>query len=152
MLAGGPIIKPDGLFEGFALPRKFKRPGEERSEAEKLIAGLWQSFSSLGLCEFVAFFQQYPLKELIKSILGWDLTMDDLVKIGLRIQTLRQAFTLREGIDIIKNKIPERTVKVDYLEDYKGYCSKMGWNPENGYPLKETLTELDLDFVVKDLY
>ncbi len=152
MIAGGPIIKPDGLFEGFALPRKFKRPGEERSEAEKLIAGLWQSFNSLGLCEFLAFFQQYPLKEFIKSIVGWDLSMDELIKIGLRIQTLRQAFTLREGVDIINSKLSDRTVSIDYLEDYKGYCEKMGWNPKNGYPLKETLIDLNLDFVVKDLY
>jgi aldehyde:ferredoxin oxidoreductase len=152
MIAGGPIIKPDGLFEGFALPRKFKRTGEERSEAEKLVAGLWQSFNSLGLCEFIAFFQKYPLKEIIKSIVGWDLSMDELVKIGLRIQTLRQAFTLREGVDIIKSTISDRAVSIDYLEDYKGYCEKMGWNPETGYPLKETLADLDLDFVVNDLY
>ncbi|NVM44288.1 MAG: aldehyde ferredoxin oxidoreductase family protein [Candidatus Lokiarchaeota archaeon] len=152
MLAGGPLMKPNGLFDGFSLPEKFKRRGEDRSEAEKLIAGLWQSFNSLGLCEFLAFYLQYPLKELIKSIVGWDLSVNDLVKIGLRIQTLRQAFTLREGVDIINSKLSERTVSIDYLEDYKGYCEKMGWNPENGYPLKETLTNLNLDFVVKDLY
>ncbi|MBY8988551.1 MAG: aldehyde ferredoxin oxidoreductase family protein [Candidatus Lokiarchaeota archaeon] len=152
MLAGGPIIKPDGLFEGFTLPRKFKRPGEDRSEAEKLIVGLWQSFNSLGLCEFIVFFQQYPLKKIIKSILGWDLSIDELVKIGIRIQTLRQAFSLREGVDIINSKLSDRTVSIDYLEDYKGYCEKMGWNPETGYPLKETLIDLNLDFVVKDLF
>ncbi|NHJ20390.1 MAG: aldehyde ferredoxin oxidoreductase [Candidatus Lokiarchaeota archaeon] len=152
MLAMGPIIKPDGLFEGIALPRKFKRAGEERSEAEKLVAGLWQSFNSLGLCEFSAFFQQYPLKKLIKAIVGWDISMEEIIKIGLRIQTLRQAFTLREGVDIIKNNISDRAVSIDYLEDYKGYCEKMGWNPDNGYPLKETLEELNLNFVINDLY
>lgn len=152
MLAIGPIIKPDGLFEGVALPRRFKRTGEERSEAEKLVAGLWQSFNSLGLCEFSAFFQQYPLKQMIKSIVGWDISMEEIIKIGLRIQNLRQAFTLREGVDIIKSTISERAVTIDYLEDYKGYCEKMGWNPENGIPLKETLKNLDLEFVIKDLY
>ncbi|GAJ18530.1 unnamed protein product, partial [marine sediment metagenome] len=95
---------------------------------------------------------KYPLLELIKAVVGWDLTIEEAIKTGRRIQTLRQAFTLREGIDIIKNRIPERTVTVDYLEDYKGYCEKMGWNPETAYPLKETLTELDLDFAAKDLY
>ena len=78
--------------------------------------------------------------------------MDELIKTGLRIQTLRQAFTLREGVDIINSKLSDRAVSIDYLEDYKGYCEKMGWNPENGYPLKETLADLDLDFVEKDLY
>jgi aldehyde:ferredoxin oxidoreductase len=152
MLAGGPLIKPDGLFVGFTLPKKFKRPGEDRSEAEKLIAGLWQTFSSLGLCEFVAFFQQYPLSALIKSVVSWDFSMDELIKIGLRIQSLRQAFTLREGVKIIESKISERVVDIDYLADYKGFCEKMGWNPENGYPLRDTLKDLDLEYVIKDLY
>ncbi len=47
---------------------------------------------------------------------------------------------------------PTKGTTVDYITEYKGYCEKMGWNPENGYPLKETLEELGLDFVIKDLY
>ena len=91
--------------------------------------------------------------------------MEEMVKSGLRIQALRQAFTLREGIKIVENKIPGRAVgdppfergptkdtTVDYVKEYKGYCEEMGWNPENGTPLKETLTDLNLDFVVKDFY
>ncbi|MFX1442764.1 MAG: aldehyde ferredoxin oxidoreductase family protein [Promethearchaeota archaeon] len=152
MLAGGPFMKPDGLFQGLGLPKKFKRPGEDRSEAEKLTTAIWQSFCAVGLCEFVFFFQKYPLLEVIKGSTGWDINMDELIKIGLRIQALRQAFSLREGVEIINNKLPERAVGVDYLEDYKDYCEKMGWNPENGYPLKETLIDLNLDFVIKDLY
>ena len=152
IFVAGPIFKPNGLFEGITLPRRFKRPGEDRSEAEKIITAIMQFTHSLGLCEFVYYFQKYPLLEIVKAVVGWDITIEEAIKTGRRIQTLRQAFTLREGIDIIKNRIPERTVTVDYLEDYKGYCSKMGWNPETGYPLKETLTELDLDFVVQDLY
>ena len=148
----GPIIKPNGLFEGITLPKKFKRPGDDRSEAEKLFTAIMQFTHSLGLCEFVYVFQKYPLLELVKAVVGWELDIAEAIKTGQRIQTLRQAFTLREGIDIIKNKIPERTVAVDYLEDYKGYCEKMGWNPETGYPLKVTLTDLNLDFVVKDLF
>ena len=147
----GPIIKPNGLFEGITLPKKFKRPGEDRSEAEKIFTGIMQFTHSIGLCEFIYVFQKYPLLELIKAVVGWDLTIDEAIKTGQRIQTLRQAFTLREGIDLIKNKIPERSVEVDYLEDYKGYCEKMGWNPENAYPLDETLRNLNLEFVIKDL-
>ena len=152
MFSGGSMIKPDGLFEGFALPKRFKRPGDDRSEAEKLVTAIWQTYCSVGICEFALFLQQYPLLNLIKASTGWDISIDDLVKIGLRIQTLRQAFNLREGVDIINNKLPERAVGVDYLQDYKDYCEKMGWNPDNGYPLKETLSDLNLDFVIKDLY
>jgi len=148
----GPMLEPNGLFEGFQLPKNYEIPGKDRYEAEKLVTGIWQCMESLGLCQFIIYFLKYPLIPLIKAIVGWDLTIDDLVKIGTRIQTLRQAFTLREGVDIVNNRLPERAIGVDYLTDHKGYCEKMGWNPSNGKPLKETLKKLDLDFVVKDLY
>ena len=148
----GPIIKPNGLFEGISLPKKFKRPGEDRSNAEKLFSSLMQFTNSIGLCEFIYVFQKYPLLELVNAATGWDFTIDDALKAGQRIQTLRQAFTLREGIDIIKNKIPDRVVDVDYLADYKDYCEKMGWNPESGVPLEQTLYDLNLEFVLNDLY
>ncbi len=41
---------------------------------------------------------------------------------------------------------------IDYKTENKGYCEKMGWNPENGYPLKDTLIKLNLEFTIKDLY
>ncbi|MBY8985673.1 MAG: aldehyde ferredoxin oxidoreductase family protein [Candidatus Lokiarchaeota archaeon] len=146
MLAGG------SMFRDFNLPKNIKSPGDERSEAEMKIAGFWQTICSLGLCEFATFFQQYPLAGLIKALTGWEMSMDEFLEIGLRIQTLRQAFTIREGVDIIKNKLPDRTYDSDYLADYKDYCRKMGWDPENAYPLEETLKALNLEFVIKDLY
>ncbi|GAG44731.1 unnamed protein product, partial [marine sediment metagenome] len=47
---------------------------------------------------------------------------------------------------------PTKGKTVDYIKEYKGYCEKMGWNPENGVPLKDTLIDLSLDFVIKDFY
>jgi len=147
-----PIIKPNKLFEGFQLPKKIKQWGEERNEAKKLVIAQYQVICSLGLCEFLYYFPKYPLVGLIKAATGWDITMEEIIKIGLRIQTLRQAFSLREGVDIINNKLPERAAGVDYLGDYRGTLEKLGWNTQNAYPLKQTLTDLNLDFVIKDLY
>jgi len=96
--------------------------------------------------------QKYPLFDLIKAVVGWDLFAEEAIKIGQRIQTLRQAFTLREGVDLINNKLPDRTYDMNYLEDYKRYCEKIGWNPENGFPKVETLKNLNLEYVIKDLY
>ncbi|MHA1490532.1 MAG: aldehyde ferredoxin oxidoreductase family protein [Promethearchaeota archaeon] len=152
MMVGGPMLKKDGLFPGFSLPKKFKRPGEGRNEALKVSSSLWQATSCLGLCQFAYFFQQYPLTDILKSVLGWDMTMEEIVKAGDRIQTLRQAFTIREGVDIVNNTIPKRSVGENYKKDYIAYCKQIGWNPKNGYPFKETLTNLELDFLNKDLY
>ena len=91
--------------------------------------------------------------------------MNRKIKIGLRIQNLRQAFTLREGVDLMNNELPGRAVgnppfksgpyqgiTIDYKTEQIGYCKKMGWNPENGYPLEETLRDLNLEHIVRDLY
>ncbi|MFW9948807.1 MAG: aldehyde ferredoxin oxidoreductase family protein [Candidatus Thorarchaeota archaeon] len=149
----------------FILPRRYRKTGDDRYEAMKMCAGLHQVINSLGMCLFTYWFQTYPLLECIKGVTGWDLSIEELIEIGLRIQNLRQAFTLREGKDLINNNLPGRVVgdppfeigpnkskTVDYKADMLGYCQKMGWNPDTGYPLKETLQSLDLEFVIKDLY
>jgi aldehyde:ferredoxin oxidoreductase len=119
----------------------------------------------LGLCYFTTLFGEYPLVGLVNALTGWNIDIDELITIGLRIQTLRQAFTLREGIDITNNELPGRVVgdppddkgplegkTTEYKDFYRLYCKEMGWNPDNGYPLKETLKQMDLDFVMRDLY
>jgi aldehyde:ferredoxin oxidoreductase len=141
------------LFEGFTYPRKFRRPGDDRKKAGRLLTGLWQSLNSLGFCYFVILQQKYPLTGLINAATGWDIDMEEIITTGLRIQTLRQAFNLREGVNTLKNKLPERAHAFDdYLEDYQGVIEEMGWDPDSGKPTKETLAELNLDFLIKDLY
>jgi len=153
MFVQGPIRTPNGLFEGITFPKKFKRKGEDdRYEAEKIVAEIYQFTNCVGLCQFAWFMQKYPLFDLVKAVVGWDLFAEEAMKIGQRIQTLRQAFTLREGVNLINNKLPDRTYDMNYLEDYKRYCEKIGWNPENGYPKVETLKNLNLEYVIKDLY
>jgi aldehyde:ferredoxin oxidoreductase len=114
---------------------------------------------------FSTLFGPYPFIDLIKKLTGWNISLDELIKTGLRIQTLRQSFNIIEGINIMENRLPGRItghppdkigptkdITVEYEKFFKGYCREMGWNPENGYPLKETLKDLNLDFVIKDLY
>jgi aldehyde:ferredoxin oxidoreductase len=158
----GPINK---FQKGFRLPKGWKRDEKKKQKGQMLVTSFHQVLSSSGLCMFSTLFGSYPFIDLINSLTGWNLSIDNLITIGLRIQSLRQAFTLREGIDIVKNKLsgrisghppdtkgPTKGISIEYEDFYKGYCREMGWNPENGYPLKETLKDLDLNFVIKDLY
>jgi aldehyde:ferredoxin oxidoreductase len=164
MAGMGPVTKNE-LIDGFILPKSWKKSGDDRNEAHKLMASLSQFSSCLGLCMFSSMFQMYPMLELINAATGWNMTIDELIKVGLRIQTLRQAFTIREGVILAENELPGRASgnppmesgphkdkTIDYKSDYKGYCEKMGWNPQNGFPLKETLKDLDLEFIIEDIY
>ncbi|MFX0039544.1 MAG: aldehyde ferredoxin oxidoreductase family protein [Promethearchaeota archaeon] len=158
----GPINK---FQKGFKLPKGWKRNEKKKQEGQKLTTAFHQVLSSAGLCLFSTLFGPYPFIDLINSFTNWNISVEELITIGLRIQTLRQAFTLREGTDIANNKLsgrvtgnppdkkgPTKGISVEYEEFYKGYCKEMGWNPKNGFPLKETLQNLDLGFVIKDLY
>ncbi len=158
----GPINK---FQKGFKLPSGWKKDEKRKQKGQMLISSFHQVLNSAGLCMFATLFGSYPFYDLINTLTGWDNSVEDFIKIGLRIQTLRQSFTLREGIDIANNTIPDRVIgnppdkrgptkgiTIEYKDFYKGYCREMGWNPENGYPLKETLKNLDLEFVIEDLY
>jgi len=145
LISKGCLSEPNGYIDGLKLPNN-------RFKAIKLVSSLWQTTSCLGLCQFTYSFQKYPLLEAIRAVTGWELNIDELLRIGHRIQTLRQSFALKEGINIVESKLPERAVDFDYKANYKEFCKQMGWNPETGIPLKKTLKELELDFVIKDFY
>lgn len=158
----GPLSK---LIDGFSLPKKWKKGKRGRAKAQRILTGAVQYSNSLGLCVLTSAFGKYPITEIMKAITGWDVTPNEIIETGLRIQALRQAFTLREGEILAHDELPGRPygeppqergpnkgVTVEYKEFFRDVCEEMGWNPENGYPLKETLKELKLDFVIKDLY
>ncbi|MFX0165273.1 MAG: aldehyde ferredoxin oxidoreductase family protein [Candidatus Hodarchaeota archaeon] len=164
MVAMGPIGRNE-LIDGFIIPKNFRQMGDDRFKALMLVNTLAQFSNSLGLCMFSNMISNYPMMELIKAATGWDISVEELIKTGLRIQTLRQAFTIREGVILAENELPGRAIgnppfesgphkgkTIDYKGDYQGFCEKMGWNPKNGFPLKESLADLNLDFVIKDLY
>ena len=147
------------------LPKKRKKNNNAKIEAQVIATGFHQILNCAGMCMFSTSFGPYPFIDLLNALTGWNNNVEEYITTGLRIQTLRQAFTLREGIKISQNELPDRVIgippakkgplkgkTIEYKDFYRKYCIRMGWNPENGYPLKDTLEKLDLEFVIKDLY
>jgi len=119
---------------------------------------LW---TSAGLCVFAIWPCTLPLVEAISAATGWDFTMAEGLKAGRRIQTLRQAFNIREGINTTEWRIPKRVTiastgpnkgrKVDFdAMKEKGYKA-LGWDIKTGKPLELTLSELGLKELVGQL-
>ncbi|MCA9514400.1 MAG: hypothetical protein KC635_05615, partial [Myxococcales bacterium] len=57
-----------------------------------------QVMNGLGLCMFTSLTGQLPWLALVNALTGWGMTEADLMDAGERIQNLRAAFNLREGI------------------------------------------------------
>ena len=125
------------------------------------IAKFKQTIEATGLCIFALNMGAYPYLETIQAITGWEVSLDELLETGYRIQTLRQMFNAREGA--IHHYIPQRAFgsppltkgplkgnTFDLERIAQDYYEAMGFQ-RNGIPKKETLEFLNLDFAVPDL-
>lgn len=105
---------------------------------------------------------------MLKLITGMDVTEEELVDAADRVYALERAFNIREGIEsretdvlpkrFMEEPIPEGPSKgkvitreiLDLLLDE--YYEERGWDKVTGYPTKETLERLNLEYVINDLY
>ena len=96
--------------------------------------------------------------ELIEAATGWDVTGEEVQRIGERIVNLERAFNAREGLTRADDTLPRRfleeplpegsgpsTGSVIELEPMlEEYYQARGWDGETGLPTQEKLEELGL--------
>lgn len=118
---------------------------------------------SLGLCklEGIAIKPLLPrhFRNLLHAATGWDVTVEELEKIGERIWTLERMFGVREGIgrsdDLPPKRLFEEPIRTgpgtgerlqpeDYNVMLDEYYQLRGWDRQTGIPLAEKLAELGL--------
>ena len=116
-------------------------------------------FTASGFCEFPLFVAKTPFVEYISAVTGWDFTLEEALTTGRRIQTLRQVFNVREGLQPEDFSLPHR-IKVapsigplqgkmiDFASLRSAYFKGLGWNPETGKPLEETIAKVGLKHLV----
>jgi len=136
-----------------------------RGEANKAGSDLTHAVNSAGMCLLgMGFMPASAITDFINFATGWDLSMQDLLKLGERVANMRQAFNAREGVNITDFKFPGRiignpaleagptagkTVDLDTLR--KDFLTARGWHIETGRPSTEKLLELGLDDVAEAL-
>lgn len=99
----------------------------------------------------------WRLFDYLNAATGWNVTPDDYMVIGKRMQTLRQMFNIREGIEPMSFKMHARIAgnpplkegplegKIVPIEDMmKNHWEAFGWHKESGKPLEETIAELNI--------
>ena len=124
---------------------------------------------SLTQCRFVSergfggmLNEHYP--RMINAVTGWDLSLEDVERIGERIWNLERAFNVREGIGRAQDVLPHRVMHEPVPEGmHQGmhcppdelngmldsYYALRGWTPD-GVPTAERLQALELAELVEN--
>jgi aldehyde:ferredoxin oxidoreductase len=123
-----------------------------------------QLLDDAGMCALYTVNTPPPeLAELIAHVTGWDFGWEEALRAGRRVLTLRQAFNAREGLSPDQIDLPKRIKeepissgapplpRIDFQALRKGYFAAMGWDIKTGKPFPETLTELGLAELTRDL-
>jgi aldehyde:ferredoxin oxidoreductase len=112
-----------------------------------------------GMCLFGMFLgsRRTPVFAWLNAATGWNKTPNEYMEIGERIQTIKQAFNLKHGIEPKSFRLAERalgtppllegankgrTVAIDKLS--RDYWGQFGWDPDTGRPAAETLARLGI--------
>lgn len=116
------------------------------------------------MCNFVAVSIPNMMK-CLNDLTGWNMTDKEAMRAGKRMACVARAFNIRHGATAEDDNLSKRLLDPVMDGPNKGkalgpiieeakrkYYKEMGWNEETSYPLPETLEDLNLDFVIEDLY
>ena len=101
----------------------------------------------------------WKLIEYLNAAEGWEHDGDHYMEIGERIQTLRQLFNIKQGIDPASVTLPKRMlgdppltsgplkgVRLDKnREQVSSHWRAFGWDDKTGVPLEKTVARLGID-------
>jgi aldehyde:ferredoxin oxidoreductase len=101
--------------------------------------------------------KRIPVFDWINAATGWDKSPAEYMAIAARIQTLKQAFNIKQGFDPSAVKVPERLLGLTPMEGankghtfdlYKmrgEYWNLFGWDSQTGRPTEAAMANLKLD-------
>ncbi len=102
-----------------------------------------------GLCMFGTFLGVHRIRifDWLNAATGWRKTPEDYLEIGSNVQSVKQCFNIKHGIDPVRNKISDRALgippqkqgankfrQVDVITMMKDYWELFGWDRETGKP------------------
>jgi len=129
-------------------------------DALKSVAGscLKQVVDGSGGCLFamISGVQHWRIFDWLNEATGWEKSPDEYMEAGKRMQTLRQMFNVREGIDPVSFKMheriesplssgPTRGRRVATEEMMHLHWKHFGWDERTGVPGEAVIRELGLD-------
>jgi aldehyde:ferredoxin oxidoreductase len=149
-----PAVKP--LYHKNA---KYKAD-EEKALWSSACSKFMNVLNGAGMCMFGAFvgIKRTPTFDWLNAATGWNKDPEEYMAIGERIQTIKQQFNVKQGIEPKSFKVNDRalgippllegankgrTVEIDKL--MSGYWTVFGWDADTGKPKDETLARLGIE-------
>jgi aldehyde:ferredoxin oxidoreductase len=136
---------------------------EEISTLNAKFNGIRQFDDCLGICRLASPHPKMVLK-CFNAVTGWNWSLEDAFTVGRRIVNLLRVFNLRHGLKVENERpsarygsIPSdgpaqgKNIMEKWHSMVRNYYELMGWDPKTGKPLPETLKNLGLTDVIKDL-
>ncbi len=131
----------------------------ERAASAAACSRFMNVLNASGACLFGALLglDRLPLFEWLNAATGWARDPADYMEIGDRIQTMKQLFNIKQGVDPRTFKASARTLghppptaganegrQVDIEKMRRDYWRELGWNAETGRPEPDKLKRLGL--------
>jgi aldehyde:ferredoxin oxidoreductase len=144
-------------------PAKNPFDPEEVSSMNAKINGRRQFEDSLCICRFCVYDFQQTVGAL-NAVTGWDFSIHEAMDLGQRIVNQLRLFNFRHGLTKDMEAPSQRYGSMpvdgpaqgisilphwDFMR--RNYYKHMGWDPETGKPLPETLQRLGLEHLIPDL-
>ena len=125
----------------------------------------YSMLDSLELCQFVwgpgwTLYGPKETVDFVKATTGWDVTLEELMVVGIRRLNLMRTFNAREGLDRKADKLPKKFYKVlqgtgptagialkeaDINFAIDEYYRLAGWT-NNGVPTRDSLKKVDIEW------
>ncbi len=148
---------------GLTEPQEPLSLGAEKVKFAYLGEAFYSMLDSVELCQFVwgpgwTLYGPKETVEMVNAVTGWDVTVEELVRVGERRLNLMRVFNAREGFDRKQDKLPKKFFKalqgegptagialtheeVEFALDE--YYKLAGWT-KDGRPTRAQLEKLDL--------
>ncbi|MBU1980676.1 MAG: aldehyde ferredoxin oxidoreductase C-terminal domain-containing protein, partial [Gammaproteobacteria bacterium] len=155
---------------GLTNPQPENVLNEEKVRFAYITQCLYSAMDCLDVCQFVygPGWQLYDVGQLVgllNAVTDWDVTVEELLRLGERKLAMMRAYNYLEGIDSQYDRLPEKLsralaggptdgifIKEDEFEKARqAYYRLAGYDEQSGLPCEERLNTLELAWLVDKL-
>jgi len=164
------LVNPDSASFKAAVPLGVEAlPARELGERKARNYAILENWASFGKVTGMCFFGPAPrsfiavdeIVQLVRAVTGWDVGLDDLLRIGERATNLARAFNVLHGFSRKDDVLPKRLFeplpcgplegvaisKPEFERTMDALYGLKGWDPVTAAPTRGRLRELGVEWV-----